>query len=172
MEWYYLLGAIAYGIFIVQFILSWVGGDFGVDVDLDGDSDVSINDVVSFKGLIHFLMGSSSWLILKSRIESIEWYDYLISLVLGILFVMILYYIYKIFMKLEDKPKVLSGSSLVGRSAEVYLPMGIGGDGFYKYLITVDNNTGTVEVTAKSVNTYKTGDLVNIISFNNDYYFI
>ena len=50
---YYILGGIAYGIFILQFIISWVAGEF--DVDFDGDADVS--DVVSFKGFIHFFMG-------------------------------------------------------------------------------------------------------------------
>ena len=35
MEWYYVLGIISYGIFIVQFILSNLGfGD--TDIDLDG----------------------------------------------------------------------------------------------------------------------------------------
>ena len=37
MEWYYVLGIISYGIFIVQFILSNLGfGDTDIDIDLDG----------------------------------------------------------------------------------------------------------------------------------------
>ena len=48
---YYILGGIAYGIFILQFIISWVAGEFDVDVDFD------VSDVVSFKGFIHFFMG-------------------------------------------------------------------------------------------------------------------
>ena len=47
----YLLTAIIYGIFIIRFILSWIGGDF------DFDSDFDLGDVVSFKGATHFLMG-------------------------------------------------------------------------------------------------------------------
>lgn len=49
---YYILGGIAYGIFILQFIISWVAGEF--DVDFDADFDVS--DVVSLKDL-----SISSW---------------------------------------------------------------------------------------------------------------
>ena len=37
---YYLLAAISYGIFLVQFILSWFGGDTDLDVDLDGELDM------------------------------------------------------------------------------------------------------------------------------------
>lgn len=37
---YYILGGIAYGIFILQFIISWVAGEFDVDVDFDGDADL------------------------------------------------------------------------------------------------------------------------------------
>ena len=33
-EVYYLLAATSYGIFIVQFVLSWFGGDTDLDVDL------------------------------------------------------------------------------------------------------------------------------------------
>lgn len=55
-EVYYLLAAVSYGIFLVQFILSWFGGD----TDLDGELDMNVSD--SFKGLIHFIMGASGWL--------------------------------------------------------------------------------------------------------------
>ena len=51
----YLLTAIIYGIFIIRFILSWIGGDF------DFDSDFDLGDIVSFKGATHFLMGLLGW---------------------------------------------------------------------------------------------------------------
>lgn len=53
---YYILGGIAYGIFILQFIISWVAGEFDVDVDFDGDADFDVSDVVSFK-IYPFLHG-------------------------------------------------------------------------------------------------------------------
>lgn len=33
---YYIIGGVAYGIFILQFIISWVAGELDVDVDFDG----------------------------------------------------------------------------------------------------------------------------------------
>ena len=71
-EVYYLLAATSYGIFIVQFVLSWFGGDTDLDVDMN------VGDIVSFKGFIHFLMGGLSIRCFKHG--NVEWYDYLIAL--------------------------------------------------------------------------------------------
>ena len=80
----YIVALIVYGIFIIRFILSWIGGDF----DLDGDFDLNVSDIVSFKGLTHFLMGASGWLSVKQyTTHFIGWYDYLIAFCIGIIFV-------------------------------------------------------------------------------------
>lgn len=165
---YYTITAIIYSIFIIRFILSWVGGDFDVETDVD------VSDVVSFKGLTHFLMGFSGWLSMKSfTTHNVVWYDYLIAFVLGVIFVIILYYVYKFLMKLENKPQVLSGKDLIGSTAKVYLVLSIiDADTLFKYVITVDNGIGTVEIPAKSRESYKTGDSVVIKDYVNAYYII
>ena len=165
---YYTITAIIYSIFIIRFILSWVGGDFDVETDVD------VSDVVSFKGLTHFLMGFSGWLSVKSfTTHNVVWYDYLIAFVLGVIFVIILYYVYKFLMKLENKPQVLSGKDLIGSTAKVYLVLSIiDADTLFKYVITVDNGIGTVEIPAKSRESYKTGDSVVIKDYVNAYYII
>lgn len=165
---YYTIAVIVYGIFIIRFILSWVGGDFDIE------SDVDISDVVSFKGFTHFLMGFSGWLSVKSfTTHNIMWYDYLIAFVLGVIFVIILYYVYKFLMKLENKPQVLSGKDLIGSTAKVYLTSStIDADTLFKYLITTDNGIGTVEIPAKSREFYKIGDSVVIKDYVNAYYII
>lgn len=165
---YYTIAAIIYSIFIIRFILSWVGGDFDVETDVD------VSDVVSFKGLTHFLMGFSGWLSVKSfTTHNVVWYDYLIAFVLGVIFVIILYYVYKFLMKLENKPQVLSGKDLIGSTAKVYLVLStIDADTLFKYIITVDNGIGTVEIPAKSRESYKTGDSVVIKDYVNAYYII
>ena len=165
---YYTIAAIIYSIFIIRFILSWVGGDFDVETDVD------VSDVVSFKGLTHFLMGFSGWLSVKSfTTHNVMWYDYLIAFVLGVIFVIILYYVYKFLMKLENKPQVLSGKDLIGSTAKVYLVLStIDADTLFKYIITVDNGIGTIEIPAKSRESYKTGDSVVIKDYVNAYYII
>jgi len=169
---YYGVAVFVYSLFIVRFILSWVGGDF--DLDMDADGDIDLGDVVSFKGATHFLMGFSGWLSVKSfTTHNVMWYDYLIAFALGVIFVIILYFVYKFMMSLEKKPQVLTGKQLIGKTAKVYLRTGYDSiDDTCKYVITVDNNVGTMEYPAKSKSVYNVGDSVTISDFANAYYII
>jgi hypothetical protein len=79
----YGVTAIIYAVFIIRFILNLIGSDF--DMDFDADADLSISDIVSFKGGTHFLMGFFGWLSTKLlTTHNIQWYDYLISFVIGL----------------------------------------------------------------------------------------
>jgi membrane protein implicated in regulation of membrane protease activity len=119
-------------------------------------------------------MGFFGWLSVKSFItHNVMWYDYLIAFALGVIFVIILYYVYKFLMKLENKPKVLSGKALIGSTAKVYLVLStMDADTLFKYVVTADNGIGTVEIPAKSRESYKTGDSVVIKDYVNAYYII
>ena len=167
---YYGVAIVVYGVFIVRFILSWVGGDF----DIDADADIDLSDVVSFKGATHFLMGVSGWLSVKSyTTHNVEWYDYIAAIALGLIFVVILYFVYKFMMSLEKKAQVLTGKQLVGKDAKVYLTTGYDSiDDMCKYIITVDNNVGTMEYPAKSKSVHNVGDSVTISDYENAYYII
>ena len=163
---YYTVALTVYSIFIIRFILSWVGADFDVDADVD------VSDVVSFKGLTHFLMGFSGWLSVKSYItHNIMWYDYLIALILGVIFVILLYFVYKLLISLETKPQILSGKQLIGKTGKIYVILEPE-DSIKKYIITVGNGLGTQEYPAKSNNSYKLGDEVVISDYVNAYYII
>ena len=163
---YYAIALIVYSIFIIRFILSWVGADFDIDADVD------IGDVVSFKGLTHFLMGFSGWLSVKSYItHNVMWYDYLIALILGVIFVILLYFVYKLLISLETKPQILFGKQLIGKTGKIYVILEPE-DSIKKYIITVGNGLGTQEYPAKSNNSYKLGDEVVISDYVNAYYII
>ena len=99
------------------------------------------------------------------------WYDYLIAFILGVIFVIILYFVYKFMMSLETKPHVLTGNQIVGHTGQIYLTLDKEGDVF-KYIITVYNGIGTVEYPARSLNEYKVGDAVVISDYTNAYYII
>lgn len=164
----YIVALVVYGIFIIRFILSWIGGDF----DLDGDLDLDVSDVVSFKGLTHFLMGASGWLSVKQyTTHSIMWYDYLIAFCVGIVFIGMLFQLYKFMMKLESKPTILTGKDLVGSSAIIYNKTAYDGV-LYKYDITVNNGNGTIERPAVSDQCYQINDVVTIKEYNGAYYII
>ena len=163
---YYAVALTVYSIFIIRFILSWIGADFDIDADVD------ISDVVSFKGLTHFLMGFSGWLSVKSYItHNVMWYDYLIALILGIIFVILLYFVYKFLISLETKPQILFGKQLIGKTGKIYVVLEPE-DSIKKYIITVGNGLGTQEYPAKSNNSYKLGDEVVISDYVNAYYII
>ena len=163
---YYAVALTVYSIFIIRFILSWVGADFDVEADVD------VSDVVSFKGLTHFLMGFSGWLSVKSYItHNVMWYDYLIALILGVIFVILLYFVYKLLISLETKPQILSGKQLIGKTGKIYVVLEPE-DSIKKYIITVGNGLGTQEYPAKSNNSYKLGDEVVISDYVNAYYII
>ena len=164
----YIVALVVYGIFIIRFILSWIGGDF----DLDGDFDIDVSDVVSFKGLTHFLMGASGWLSVKQyTTHSIMWYDYLIAFCVGILFIGMLFQLYKFMMKLESKPTILTGKDLIGSSAIIYNKTAYDGV-LYKYDITVNNGNGTIERPAVSDQCYQINDVVTIKEYDGAYYII
>ena len=171
-QFIYGITIVIYAAFIVRFILSWVGGDF--DLDMDADGDVDLGDVVSFKGATHFLMGFFGWLSTKlMTTHTIEWYDYLIGFILGVIFVIILFYIYKFMMKLESKPTILFGKDLIGHQGTIYLRDYEDLDtGWKHYTITVNNGNGTVELSAISTKSFRTGDSIVIFDFDNSYYLI
>ena len=160
---YYAVALTVYSIFIIRFILSWIGADFDVEADVD------VSDVVSFKGLTHFLMGFSGWLSVKSYItHNVMWYDYLIALILGVIFVILLYFVYKFLISLETKPQILFGKQLIGKTGKIYVILE-SKDSIKKYIITVGNGLGTQEYPAKSNNSYKLGDEVVISDYVNAY---
>lgn len=165
----YGITATLYAIFFIRFILSWVGGDFDIDIE---DVDLDLGDIVSFKGATHFLMGFFSWLSTSLlTTHSIEWYDYIFAFILGSIFTIILFYVYKLMLKLESNPTILKERALIGKHAEVYL-VSKRKEGDYYYLITVNNGLGTFEVPAKSPDFYSIRDSVQIKDFNGSYYII
>lgn len=102
---YYLIAGIAYGIFIVKFILSLVVGDTDVDIDGDAESDFDMSSLFSFKGLVHFCMGCFGWLAGKEYFtHDLQAYDAIIAIIIGNLFVFILYWVYKLCSKFQHIP--------------------------------------------------------------------
>lgn len=162
MEWYYILGIISYGIFIVQFALSNLGfGDTDIDIDLDGDVDFDVSDLLSFKGLIHFLMGFSGWLMLSGTVNV---FTIIIAIILGISFMVGLYFIYKVCMKFNSEPTIKTGVELIGETATVYLPYLEN-----KYICTLKDSR---EIVCSSELPLKIGSTVCINSYISGIYYV
>lgn len=171
MEWYYILGIISYGIFILQFGLSFLGGDSemdtDIDVDFDGDGDLSMSDLVSFKGLIHFLMGFSGWLMLQG---STSWVCIIFAIFVGVLFAVMLALIYKLALRLQSSPTKKYGKELVGTSVTIYLTMeSISAS---HCICTVCNGGITEEINCVAATPVKVGDVRIILDYKNGIYHI
>lgn len=170
-NFYYFLAAISYGIFIIQFLLSWIGGHVDIDVDMDGHADFDINDVVSFKGLIHLLMGFSGWTASQQYFNGeVSKADVAIGIGCGIALMFILYFLYKLCMKLQYIPKGEDREALIGRIGVVY--MVLPND---RYVINITVNGASTEIEAQSLypnSDFKVGKMVNVIDYKNGEYFI
>lgn len=167
---YYSLAIVAYSIFLIQFIISVCGcTDLDMDIDFDGDgiSDMSWGDIFSFKGIIHFLMGFAGWLSLISYTGTVVWYDYLIAIALGIVFVVVLMYVGLLLLRLKHEP--------VGQTTQDYLGhkgvISIVSDEENAYYVTMQD-FGGYELKVYSNEKYKLGDEVIINSYTDGKYFI
>lgn len=168
--------ALISGLLVIgQLILTLVTGGLDLDLDFDGDAsaDFDMSSVVSPKGLIHFLFGSSWYLVLIQPIrENREWLwnDWLIAIGVGLvvsIFVILLYYWLS---KLACEKKRECGKELVNRVGHIYLN---NGNGNYDLSIVISGMTSIIQVTSKSGNTtYKTGNPATIIEYKDGIYFI
>lgn len=161
---YFALAAVSYGMFVIQFIASWFLGD----LDIDADADFDVGDLVSFKGLIHFIMGFSGWILISDRVRELQWWDYGIAVVVGLLFVLVLYHLYKLCMKLQHDPPREEGLALVDKMGKIYVHTADG------YIIQVEINGHLEElyVKSKTNKVYKPEERVRIMSYEDGEYFI
>ena len=145
MEWYTILFIIVMSLFVIKLIISIFGGDFDMDVDFDGNTDFDSSSAFSFKGLLHFLVGFSSYLFAKDNIYNINGFsflDYIIAIICGICFMVILFYGYKLAMKANNSSK--NPEDLINNSKGIiYINLGNG-----QYSVQAHTLSGTINVTA------------------------
>ncbi len=161
MKWYFILGIISYGIFIIKFILSLFSSEIDGDIDSDGDFDFKVSDLLSFKGLVHFAMGFSGYLIAT---DSITIVTIIVGILVGIIFMIILYFIYKELIKLSYEPSIKEKEDLIGEKVTVLFPLN---DNFYNCRLSDYR-----ELKCKCYEKKNIGDILTIKSYNNNTYYI
>lgn len=172
-EIYYIIAGVVYTIFLIRIIALWTIGDF----DFSFDTDFSLGDIISFKGLLHFLMGFAGYMSLKYYIGDIpDFLDYIIASILGVIFIFILYFIYKLIYNLNSTTKPLTGRELVGRTGIIQAKLGCDDSGLtFYYTVSVNNNVGSVNVDAHSDRLMPTGSNVELLDYKDfglSYYII
>lgn len=104
--------------FVIQFLLSILGSDLDTDIDIDSASDLSmsLSDIISFKGITHFILGYS-WTTYFSG-------SHLIGVVIGSFFFIVLFYVYKLLLKLKQEMVYECPEDLNGREVEMVFRSG------------------------------------------------
>ena len=115
MTWYYILFFIVIVIFMLKSAISFIAGDMDIDYDLDGDVDFDVSSMLSFKGILHFLIGFSSYLSIIGYVHTqhnetyqLSIWSYIGAFIVGVIFMIGLGYVYMLMKKLnhsnEDNP--------------------------------------------------------------------
>ncbi|MBC8601706.1 hypothetical protein H8784_08215 [Parabacteroides acidifaciens] len=143
---------VATAIFLIQFIVSIFFGDIDTDVDVDAD----LGSILSFKGLTHFCIGMG-WYMYISQGTDIT--SYAIGILVGLIFVLVLWYLYKKAWQLQKENKPEKLEALQGRECTIYAHDG------ERYVVQVAVNGALREMDVRSLEDrkYQTGDRTMIV---------
>lgn len=147
-EWIYYAIVVSL-VFVIQSVLSLIG----TDLDTDTDMDVTPSDIVSFKGLTHFLIGFT-W-------SMVVYDNYIISLVSGIFMVFIMYYLYKFMNGLSEDRKLDDDKDIIGRTCEIISSS----NDYTEVQIVINGSLVNKQAISKSNKIYKIGEITEVISY-------
>ena len=112
MTWYLILLVISACILIGQTVLSFIGGEIDVDMDTDIDS----SDMLSFKGIVHFVFGFSLTLTTMGGVSVLSTF---VAVLVGLLFTVILFYLYRYIYK-HLRQEIIYQDEIKDTPAQVY----------------------------------------------------
>lgn len=148
-----IIALVTTGIFVIQFILSIFFGDMDADVDVDAD----ISSVVSFKGLTHFGIGFGWYMYLAGNTET---YHYLIAILIGLFFVLAVWFLYKKAYQLQQVNRTETTSELIGRECTIYFKQKGKNQSEQRYTVQISRNGAMreMDVISETDKNYQTGD--------------
>lgn len=171
---YFFSALVSTGIFLLQFILSIFFGsmDTDIDVNADGNADIDMSSVLSFKGLIHFCMGFG-WFMYLCQPPYIVLH-YLGAVISGSFFVFVLAWIYKLCYKLKQENKPEQGEELIGRKCEIYTRCQEQEQAGTDYVVYIAINGTQRELTVRSIQgkSYREGDILTLKDYKEGIYYI
>lgn len=143
---------VATAIFLIQFVVSIFLGDVDTDVDMDTD----IGSVISFKGLTHFCIGMGWYMYISQGADIMS---YAVGISVGLVFMLVLWYLYKKAWQLQKENKPEKPEALLGRECTIYAHDG------ERCVVQIAVNGALREMDVRSLGnrTYKTGDKTAII---------
>ena len=166
MAWYVIILIISSSLFLLTTIIALFFGDLDVDTnaDLDVGSGFMLSDIISFKGLIHFTIGFSLTLTLMNEVtlKSVA-----IGVVTGIIFVLVLYYLYKfVFEKLHQS--ITYTTEINDLEAEVYYWDSKSKSG--EVFVTLEGRPVTIPLVCHEDVTFEKGQKIRVSGTRNSVY--
>lgn len=160
-ELMFIVAQISSGFLLVQFFASLFYGDFETDVDLNFESDFNMSDILSFKGILHFIIGFS-WTIALVDILMVQ--RIALAILVGLVFMFVLYKLAKSVKKLGVEPRPFNVDETINKTATVdYWNNGMG-----EIIYKSETFTTSLKAESKSNKQYKSGETVTIIDIVGD----
>lgn len=150
MTWYSILLVISTCILVGQTLLSFIGGEVDIDADLDS------SDILSFKGIIHFIFGYSLTLTVIGEVSFIS---ISISVLVGLLFTVILFFLYKYIYK-NLCQEIIYQNEIKDPSARIYYWDSELNKG--QVVVTLEGRLVFVDAVSTQDTKYKPGDIVKV----------
>ncbi|MEA4917445.1 serine protease [Proteiniphilum sp.] len=158
-------------IFIIQTILTFVGGDSMDGVDADFEGDLSGGDapfqLFSLRNLINFLLGYGWAGIAFYNLIPNKPILIIVAVIVGILFVAIFFMIVKVFLRLAEDNSFKMQDAL-HKTAEVYLTIPASRTGKGKILISVGGSLRELDAMTDEKESIHSRSTVKIIKIENN----
>ena len=166
-----IVALVILGFILVQLFLSLIFGEFDIDFDGDGFGDFDMSSIVSPKGMLHFLLGFSWYLVLVQPIRENcwLWYDWIIAPIIGFAIFVLMALFYYYISKMACEKHIESGNELIGRTGKIYLKYG---QWNYDISIIISGTERNLSVVSKEKIHYAIGATVEIIEYKEGTYFI
>ncbi|WP_457616794.1 hypothetical protein [Lutibacter sp.] len=164
---FWIIALISSAIFIIIFILTFIGGDVDSDMEADG-TDFEADDggvgfqFFTFKNVVAFftIFGWTGITCLNSDLSVPT--TIVISTIAGLLMMVIISFLFYWVYKLAESG-TLKINNAVGKIGEVYLPIGANRSKMGKVQIKVQGNLRELEALTDNSEDLKTGTVVKVI---------
>jgi len=158
-------------IFIIQLIMTLVGGDAD-DFDTDGDTDFDGVDegihIFSVKSIVSFLMFYGWTGLAAIERGGMAWWGISgISLLVGLVMMFFTAWLLFMLLKLQESG-TMKISNAIGEQAEVYLTIPAKKQGEGKVQLIIQGSYKTLDAITEDIEDIKTGTFVEVLDVQND----
>ncbi|MEZ4916663.1 MAG: NfeD family protein [Chitinophagales bacterium] len=166
--WVVSIGVTA--IFLIQTLLTILGGDLHHDVDFDIDADADGADapfsLFSVRNMINFLLGFGwTGVAFYNQIQN-KTLLIVLAFFVGVIFLLAFFFLIKQILKLSED-NTFKVNELIGKTGEVYLNIPENNNGKGKVLISIKGTTRELPATTKG-EAIASSSIVKVVAIDNN----